>query len=84
MTGALEKELNNYIKMLNTDQKKSVLQYVKDLFVSEEEESITIEQYNKELDEANAEIDRGEFYTHEEAKKIFKNVIHGRKQGRVV
>lgn len=30
----------------------------------------TIEEYNKDLDDAIAEIENGEFYTHEEAKKI--------------
>lgn len=30
---------------------------------------ITLEQYNKELDEADAEIERGEFLTHEQALK---------------
>ena len=31
------------------------------------EGSISVEQYNRELDEADAAIDRGEFYTHEQA-----------------
>ena len=35
----------------------------------------TIDDYNRELDEADAEIDRGEFYTHEEATKIIKDLI---------
>lgn len=30
---------------------------------------ISIEQYNKELDEAEAEMDRGEYISHEELKK---------------
>jgi predicted transcriptional regulator len=33
---------------------------------------ISIEQYNRELEEAEAEIDRGEFITHEEFKKQMK------------
>jgi hypothetical protein len=33
---------------------------------------ISIEQYNLELDEAEAEIDRGEFGTHEDFKKQMK------------
>jgi hypothetical protein len=33
---------------------------------------ISIEQYNRELDEAEAEIDRGEFITHEDFKKQMK------------
>jgi len=30
---------------------------------------ISIEQYNKELDEAEAEMDRGEYISHEDLKK---------------
>jgi hypothetical protein len=30
---------------------------------------ITIEQYNKELEEAEARMDAGEFISHEDAKK---------------
>lgn len=33
---------------------------------------ISIDQYNRELEEAEAEIDRGEFITHEEFKKQMK------------
>ena len=32
----------------------------------EKEEEITIEQYNQELDNAVAEIENGEYFTHEE------------------
>lgn len=35
----------------------------------EDHQRISIEQYNKELDEADAEIDRGEFYTQEEMER---------------
>ncbi len=33
---------------------------------------ISIEQYNRELDEAEARVERGEFFTHEEVKKMSK------------
>jgi len=33
---------------------------------------ISINQYNEELDEAEAEIDRGEFYTQEEVEAMSK------------
>jgi hypothetical protein len=36
------------------------------------ERPISIEQYNRELDEAEAEIDRGEFYSQEEVEKMAK------------
>ena len=34
------------------------------------EEPISIEQYNRELAEAEAEIDRGEFYSQQEVEKM--------------
>lgn len=33
----------------------------------EKEEAISAEQYDRELDEADAAIDRGKFYNHQEA-----------------
>ena len=47
---------------------KNMLKYRKN--VTQSSERISIEQYNKEIDEANARIDNGEFYTQEEAEKI--------------
>lgn len=35
----------------------------------EEHQNVSIEQYNKELDEADVAIDRGEFYTQEEVER---------------
>ncbi|MEM7551078.1 MAG: hypothetical protein AAF363_15450 [Bacteroidota bacterium] len=62
----IRKELHNFID--NGDTKLIKLLYA----VAKEytdDERISLEQYNKELDEAEAEIDRGEFLTHEEAVK---------------
>ena len=66
------------------DLRQSVLEYIKNradhkflrlvkamaTTYSEEEtsERISIEQYNKEIDESIAEIERGEFYTQEEVE----------------
>ena len=38
-----------------------------------EYQAIGVEQYNKELDEADAEMDRGEFYTQEEVEQRAKS-----------
>ena len=35
-------------------------------------ERISIEQYNKEIDESIAQIEKGEFYTQEEVEKMAK------------
>ncbi len=39
---------------------------------AKEPQRISIEQYNKELDESIAEIERGEFYSHEEVGERIK------------
>lgn len=36
------------------------------------EEPISIEHYNREMDEADAEIDRGEFYSQDKVEKMSK------------
>lgn len=46
---------------------KNMLEYRKKVVQSQR---ISIEQYNKEIDEANARIDSGAFYTQEEVEKI--------------
>ena len=75
MAKALDQELIYYMFQLDEAEKKSVLQMLK-TFVKEREKNtdrITIEQYNKEVDEAIARIESGEFFTHEEVEKMSKN-----------
>ena len=38
-----------------------------------EHQPVSVEQYNKELDEADAAIDRGEFISHDKLKEQMKN-----------
>ena len=74
MAKALEQELFQYFLQLDEAEKKSVLQMLK-TFVKGREVKIsrvTIEQYNKEIDEAIARVESGEFYTHEEAERMAK------------
>ncbi len=79
MTGAVEKELNKQIRLLNAEQKKSLLGFIKTIFPGKEKERISVEQYNKELDEAEAQIERGEYYTHEEVLEHLKKHKRGSK-----
>ena len=41
-------------------------------------ERTSIEQYNKEIEEAESEIERGESYSHEEVVKMSKRWTHGK------
>ena len=64
----IKKELNQVSDPNLIEAFKSLLKYRKNRV--ENYPSTTIEQYNKELDEAEARIEKGEFYTHEEVEKI--------------
>ncbi len=75
MANVLDKEMFNYFTRLNEAEKKSVVQMLK-TFLKDREQNprrISIEQYNKELDEAMEEIKNGEVYTHEQVVKMAKN-----------
>ena len=74
MAKALERELLQYIFQLDEAEKKSVLQMLK-TFLKGREKSlprISIEQYNKEIDEAIARVESGEYYSHEEVERMAK------------
>ena len=55
-----------YFMQLNEAEKKSVLQMIKTFLKGRKEKPgrITLEQYNREIDEAMKRMDAGEFYTH--------------------
>lgn len=74
MVKTLEQESFRYICQLDEAEKRSVLQMPK-TFVKDREPKapgITIEQYNKEIDEAIARVESGEFYPQEDAERMAK------------
>jgi hypothetical protein len=74
MAKALEQELFQYILQLDEAEKKSVLQMLKTFVKGRKTNAthISIEEYNQELQEAEAEYERGEYTTHEEFVKRIK------------
>ena len=58
------------IEMLLHTKEEAILDKVKILLEKELPKRISLEQYNKEIDEAVKDIENGEYYTHEEALKI--------------
>jgi hypothetical protein len=72
MASVLEKEMYNYFTQLNEAEKKSVIQMLKTFLLSRKENPgrVSIEQYNKEIEEAMEEIKRGEVYSHDEVVKM--------------
>jgi hypothetical protein len=75
MAKALERELLQYILQLDEAEKKSVLQMLKTFLKGREKKlpRISIEQYNKEIDEAIARVEAGDYYTHEEVERMAKD-----------
>lgn len=75
MAKALERELLQYILQLDEAEKKSVLQMLKTFLKGREKKlpRISVEQYNKEIDEAIARVEAGEYYTHEEVERMAKD-----------
>jgi hypothetical protein len=72
--------------MATLDLRQSVLEYVKkadnrflrlvkalaDNYDDDDGERISVEQYNKELEASEAQIERGEFYTQEQVRQTIE------------
>lgn len=71
MNNVLDDKLFSYFVQLNEAEKKSVLLMLKTFLNSrtKTDSRITIEQYNKEIDEALAEAEAGNYITQEEMEK---------------
>ncbi len=68
---ALNREINSYIKLLSPTQKQSIIQLIKSFLKPEiVSNRISIEQYNKEIEEAEKSISQGNFFSHEEVLKF--------------
>jgi hypothetical protein len=77
MGQALEQEMHNYFIQLNEAEKKSVIlmlrTFLKGRSTVSSEQNFDVEQYNKEIDEAIARVEAGEFHTHQEVEKMAKD-----------
>ena len=71
MANALEQDWNNYFVQLNELERKSVLLMLKALLQrrNEDTDRISMEQYNKEIDEALTEVEAGNYITQDEMEK---------------
>lgn len=71
----VDKELLKYFTRLDELQKKSLLEMIKTFLKPNDDpaKKTTIEQYNKELDEAMERISKGEFTTLEDLEKEMKS-----------
>jgi len=70
-TSALDLEIQKYLPLLSIEEKQSLLIEIKSFLSLKNDniEAINIEQYNWDIDEAMARIDKGEFTSHEDILK---------------
>jgi type II secretory pathway predicted ATPase ExeA len=67
----IDKELLKYFTQLDEPQKRSLLELIKSFLKGSkgQGERVSLEQYNRELDEAMQRAQRGEYTTLEELEK---------------
>ena len=70
--------ISKIILSLNEQQKQALLSFLQSLQIELVAESISIEQYNKEIEEAEAEFERGEFVSHEAVKAMTTKWVYGK------
>lgn len=72
MENTLDNELFQQILKLDEAEKQSVLQMLKAFIIGRENKTgrISIEQYNREINEAVAKVKDGDYFTHEEVERI--------------
>jgi predicted transcriptional regulator len=71
MANVLEQEWHNYFLQLNEMEKKSVVLMLKAFLQQRNQDTgrISLEQYNKEIDEALAVVEAGNYITQDEMEK---------------
>jgi len=75
MANALDREMYGYFMQLNDAEKKSVVELLQTFMKGRKNQfdHITVEQYNKELDQAMGRVGRGEYTTFEDLEKEMKS-----------
>ncbi len=69
-TTAIKKQVDNYLPLLSNQQQTLVLEMIKSfLNVDSGTERISRKKYNKELNDAVARIEKGNFVAHKDALK---------------
>ena len=74
---SLDKEIKKFLPLLGNEEKQSILSVMKSFLKLKDVNAnnphgqrLTIEEYNKEIDEAMARVAKGEFYTQEEVEEM--------------
>lgn len=66
------------LQQLNWEQKEALVALILSFGIEIPGQRVSLEEYNKELNEAMAEIEKGEFYTHEEVVAMSKTWVSGK------
>ncbi len=66
------------LQQLTWEQKEALIALVESFGIEIPGRRISIEQYNKEIDEAMARMDAGESFTHEQVSEMSKTWVNGR------
>jgi hypothetical protein len=79
-TQVIDKQMAEYFMQLSSDEKKPVVQLIKTFLKNRGQHSgrISIELYDQELAEAEAAIEKGNFYPQEQAAEMSKNWTNGK------
>ena len=75
MSNALDKEMLHYYRQLTAAEKKAVIQMIKTFIDgrSNNTDRISIEEYNRQIDEAMIQVEKGEFTTLEDLEKEMRS-----------
>ncbi len=69
-TAAIKKQFDGYLPLLTVKQQELILEMIKSFLETDKgSKRISKKQYNKELAEAVARIEKGQFVSHSEALK---------------
>ena len=72
MESVIDKEFAKYFSQLEEREKKSIVLLIKTFLAGKQQSSerISLERYNKEIDEALAEVAAGNYVSQEEMEKM--------------
>jgi len=75
MSKAIDKEMFAYFMQLNDAEKHSVVELLKTFMKGRKSQSerISVEQYNKDIDEAMEQASKGEYTTFEDLEKEMRS-----------
>lgn len=68
MVQTIDKEIIDYIHLLNLEQKQTILNMLKS-FTSSKPKRTSIDQYNEEIEQAEKDVKDGKWISHEDVKK---------------